>query len=120
MPFNLLLLPLIGGFVFLAHWRFTLYFAKRLDKERLLLYSSLAGALLLGVSFGISILVVSYPDRILFGYLLRLRNWWAYNTPPFGIFRHKYVCARLGNVSSLGFESCVAFVIALDKGEGGR
>jgi hypothetical protein len=82
VPFNLLLLPLIGGFVLLAHWNFTLYFAKRLDKERLLLYSSLAGAVLLGLSFGTSILIVSHPNWPLFSYLLDLRKWWAFHTPP--------------------------------------
>ena len=83
MPFNLLLLPLIGGFILLSHWNLTLYFAKRLDKERLLLYSSLVGAILLFLAFGISILVFSHPTWIGFSYLLELRKWWAYNTPPF-------------------------------------
>ncbi|WP_373514604.1 hypothetical protein [Persicitalea sp.] len=83
MPFNLLLLPLIGGFVLLSHWNFTLYFAKRLDKERLLLYSSLVGAILLGVSFATSIVIASSPDWTACYYLLKLRKWWAFNTPAF-------------------------------------
>jgi hypothetical protein len=83
VPFNLLLLPLIGGFVLLSHWNLTLYFAKRLDKERLLLYSSLTGAGLLGLSFAISIIIISNPTWPGFNYLLSLRHWWAYNTPYF-------------------------------------
>src|SRR5689334_4746517 len=67
----------------LSHWNLTLYFAKRLDKERLLLYSSFAGAILLGVSFGLSILVVSHPTWVGFSHLLELRKWWAYHTPAF-------------------------------------
>src|SRR5262249_44056838 len=67
-------------------WNLTLYFAKRLDKERLLLYSSFVGAFLLGLSFAVSILIVSHPTWIGFGYLLELRTWWAYHTPPFEYF----------------------------------
>jgi hypothetical protein len=99
VPFNLLLLPLIGGFVLLAHWNFTLYFAKRLDKERLLLYSSLAGAILLGLSFGTSILIASQPSLPLFGLLLKLRHWWAFHTPPFeysGIAAFAFALGVLG------------------------
>jgi len=83
VPFNLLLLPLIGGFILLSHWNLTLYFAKRLDKERLLLYSSLVGAILLGLSFGLSILIVSHPTWFGFRGVLAFREWWAYHTPPF-------------------------------------
>jgi hypothetical protein len=83
VPFNLLLLPLIGGFVLLAHWNFTVFFAKRLAKERLLLYSSLMGAILLGLSFASSIFITSHPDWTICYHLLRVRHWWAYNTPPF-------------------------------------
>ena len=59
----------------------TLYFAKRLDKERLLLYSSLVGAILLGLSFGLSILIASHPTW--FPAAFAFRTWWAYNTPSF-------------------------------------
>ena len=76
MPFNLLLLPLLGGFIFFSHWNRTAFFAKRQDKERLLLYSSLWGVLFLGLAFVLSILT-PYSD-----WLTNLRHWWAYNTPP--------------------------------------
>jgi hypothetical protein len=76
MPFNLLLLPLLGGFIFFSHWNRTAFFAKRQDSERLLLYSSLWGVLFLGISFLLSILL-PYTD-----WFTGLRHWWAFNTPP--------------------------------------
>jgi hypothetical protein len=50
MPFNLLLLPLLGGFVFISlcdRWK---YGSLRLDGYRLLLHASIAGVFLLGVA----------------------------------------------------------------------
>jgi hypothetical protein len=76
MPFNLLLLPLLGGFIFFSHWNRTAFFAKRQDKERLLLYSSLWGTLFLGLSFLFSILI---PFST---WLTEIRHWWAFHTPP--------------------------------------
>ena len=76
MPFNLLLLPLLGGFIFFSHWYRTAFFAKRQDKERLLLYSSLWGVVFLGFSFFLSILI-PYST-----WLTDIRQWWAFNTPP--------------------------------------
>lgn len=81
MPWNLLLLPLLGGFIFLSHWNRTAFFAKRQDKERLLFYSALWGALFLGLSFLLSIFLVPYNET-----LTRLRYWWANNTPPIKFF----------------------------------
>jgi hypothetical protein len=75
MPFNLLILPLLGGFILFSHWNRSKFFAKRQDKERLLLYSSLYGAILLGISFVASVLL---PFN---SWLLALRTWWAYHTP---------------------------------------
>jgi len=75
MPFNLLLLPLLGGFIFFSHWNRTAFFAKRQDRERLLFYSSLWGILFLGLSFLLSILA---PHL---NWLESLQQWWAYNTP---------------------------------------
>lgn len=75
MPFNLLLLPLLGGFLFFSHWNRTAFFAKRQEKERLLLYSSLWGVVFLAISFSLSILI-SYSHS-----LSSVRTWWAFNTP---------------------------------------
>ena len=76
MPFNLLLLLLLGGFIFFSHWNRTAFFAKRQDGQRLLLYSSLLGVLFLSLSFSLSILI---PYS---GVLISIRHWWAVNTPP--------------------------------------
>ena len=75
MPFNLLLLPLIGGFYFFSKWEKTAYFATRHDKERLIFYSSLYGFILLSISFGLSTLI-PYSQ-----FFTELRTWWAYHTP---------------------------------------
>jgi hypothetical protein len=50
MPYNVLLLPLLGGFVFINFWDRTRWHAQRAEKERLLFYAALAGFLLLGLS----------------------------------------------------------------------
>lgn len=47
MPFNLLLLPLLGGYMLLSQWYPTRYVLLRSQGYRLLLYSSAAGILLL-------------------------------------------------------------------------
>ncbi len=64
------------GHRYTSHWNRTAFFAKRQDKERLLLYSSLWGVFFLGLSFLLSILV-PYSD-----WLTNIREWWAFNTPP--------------------------------------
>ena len=92
MPFNLLLLPLLGGFLFFSHYYRTAYSAKRQDKERLLLYSSLWGLLFLAASLITSTLIPHFPT------LVELRRWWAYNTPPIqysGISSFAYILAML-------------------------
>jgi hypothetical protein len=50
MPFNQLLLPLLGGFLFISHWRRTKYHVLRIDGPRLLFYASCAGVLFLLLS----------------------------------------------------------------------
>lgn len=51
MPWNILLLPLLGGFIFVRYWNRTKYHAIRADKERLLLLAATAGLVSLAVSF---------------------------------------------------------------------
>src|SRR5215218_9788064 len=53
MPFNILLLPLIGGYFFIHGWNRTQYQSIRLDKERLLFHASLAGLFLLLLAFAL-------------------------------------------------------------------
>jgi hypothetical protein len=60
VPFNILLLPLLGGFVFVSLWNRTYWHTQRAEKERLLLYASCAGILFLGIA----ILIGSVPAII--------------------------------------------------------
>ena len=43
MPFNVLLLPLLGGYVFITYWNYTRFSARRYAGERLLINAALAG-----------------------------------------------------------------------------
>lgn len=47
MPFNLLLLPLIGGYFFISQFYVTAFYAARHTRERLIFISALAGTFLL-------------------------------------------------------------------------
>lgn len=51
MPFNVLLLPLLGGYVFISYWNRTRFSARRYSGERLLLHAALAGVFWLVVSY---------------------------------------------------------------------
>ncbi len=53
MPYNLLLLPLLGGFLFLRWWNPTRYHALRAEKERLLILAAIPGLVSLVLSFAI-------------------------------------------------------------------
>ena len=57
MPFNLLLLPLVGGYYLLITSRFTKYIHQRIDRQRLIFNSVLAGIVLIGLSIGFSKLI---------------------------------------------------------------
>lgn len=71
MPFNLLLLPLLGGFIFTRYWNKTRYEALRAENQRLLLLSSVWGLCFLVTAFVItSLLRAKYPA---------LAAWWNTN-----------------------------------------
>jgi hypothetical protein len=55
MPYNLLLLPLLGGFIFIWQWNVTRYHAARSQNERLLIYSAIAGLVFLIAAFFITV-----------------------------------------------------------------
>jgi hypothetical protein len=57
MPFNVLLLPLLGGYVFITYWNHTRFSARRYSGERLLIHAALAGVCLLVLSYTIVLLV---------------------------------------------------------------
>lgn len=47
MPFNVLLLPLLGGFALVTRWNYTRFKTKRYSGERLIFYAAIAGVFLL-------------------------------------------------------------------------
>lgn len=65
MPFNILLLPLLGGYVFITNWNHTRYYTKRYSGERLIFHAACAGVLFLAAAFLITILVgARWPDLV--------------------------------------------------------
>jgi hypothetical protein len=51
VPFNVLLLPLLGGYIFITYWNRTRFHVKRYSGERLIFHAALAGVFLLSVSY---------------------------------------------------------------------
>lgn len=76
MPYNLphLLLPLLGGFIFIRLWNRTRWYAARADKERLLIYASIAGLIFFCLAFAITIFPPLIPCS---PRLPCLPTWWA-------------------------------------------
>jgi hypothetical protein len=75
MPWNLLLLPLLGGFLFLHITHFFRFAAQRLDGYRLLLYSALSGT---GLVILARLLVILFaPTRV----GLEAARWWTTFAP---------------------------------------
>lgn len=58
MPFNVLLLPLLGGYVFISQWNRTRFDTRRYSGERLLLHAALAGVWFLLIAFVLTRLVI--------------------------------------------------------------
>ncbi len=62
MPFNILLLPLLGGYIFISNWNRTRFRALRLSGNKLILESAVAGVSFLVISFAITrIIAAAYP-----------------------------------------------------------
>lgn len=51
MPFNVLLLPLLGGFVLVTRWNYTRFITKRFSGERLVFLAAIAGVFLVILAF---------------------------------------------------------------------
>lgn len=51
MPFNVLLLPLLGGFILVTRWNHTRFTTKRYAGERLVFFAAIAGVFLAILSF---------------------------------------------------------------------
>lgn len=63
MPFNVLLLPLLGGYFFITHWLPTRFATKRYAGERLLFHAAAAGlAWLVAGFFGVTLLDSVVPS----------------------------------------------------------
>src|ERR1043166_5967936 len=81
MPYNLLLLPLLGGFLFLRWWNPTRYHALRADKERLLILAAIPGVISVVVAFVIvSGLAQLFPCAARSN-IPCCPAWWAVNVP---------------------------------------
>lgn len=78
MPYNVLLLPLLGGFLFVTFWDRTRWHAHRAEKDRLLIYAALAGLGFLGLAY----LIRSLPPFIACFDLCRLWVCWTPPCPP--------------------------------------
>jgi hypothetical protein len=50
MPFNVLLLPLLGGYIFISYWNRTKYSARRYSGERFIFHAAIVGVILLLIS----------------------------------------------------------------------
>jgi hypothetical protein len=64
MPFNVLLLPLLGGYIFITYWHRTRYSARRYTGERLLFHAALAGVVFLVISFWVTRVTAGLSKQI--------------------------------------------------------
>lgn len=64
MPFNLFLLPLIGGYFFISRFYITAFYAARHTRERLILNSALAGIFLLILARFLTLLLASHCPNL--------------------------------------------------------
>jgi hypothetical protein len=81
MPYNipLLLLPLLGGFVFIRNWYRTRWHTKRAEKDRLLFHASLAGLACLALAT----VIASIPPFIpCVSKWICLPTWWGWLKIP--------------------------------------
>lgn len=60
MPFNLLLLPLLGGYIFISHGNHTRFDARRYSGERLVFHSALAGVVFLVLGLGLALALAAW------------------------------------------------------------
>jgi hypothetical protein len=95
MPYNVLLLPLLGGYLFVSFWDRTRWHAHRAEKERLLIFAALAGLLFLGLAY----LLRSIPPFIpCVSFAPCLPTWWSKNVgfPQSGVATAAFLLAGLG------------------------
>src|SRR5215213_6955962 len=95
MPYNILLLPLLGGFLFINFWDRTRWHARRAEKDRLLIFAALAGLLCLNLSY----LIRSIPPFVpCVTFLPCAPEWWDRNIgfPHSGVATFACVLGALG------------------------
>ncbi len=97
MPFNLLLIPLLGGYIFVRFWNYTKIPMLRADKDRILIRASLAGFFSLIPAFLLSIYVPQLIPCSSDQYCLY--RWWAKNLP----FEYSGVSVIAFCISSTGW-----------------
>ncbi len=102
MPkFDLLLLPLIGGYIFLITFTVTKLYHQRIERQRLIFNSVIAGLFLSILGFCIDAILFQQ-----FGFLLKMRSYAAQLIPfehaginqSIGIFLLSYPLARFANL----------------------
>jgi len=96
MPFNMLLLPLLGGYIFVRFWNYTRIHVLRSDKDRLIIRASIAGLFALFASYALSLIGANLfpcqPNGIC------IATWWNL-TVPFeysGISLGAFILAAVG------------------------
>jgi hypothetical protein len=95
MPYNVLLLPLLGGFLFVSFWDRTRWHAHRAEKDRLLIFAALAGLLFLGLAY----LIRSIPPFLpCVQFLPCPPLWWDKNIgfPQSGVATFAFILGALG------------------------
>jgi len=75
LPLNLLLLPLLGGFVFVSRWNPSRFVMLRAEGYRFLFHSALAGLSLLFLSALLASALPSIPSRFLIGRICQFVDW---------------------------------------------
>jgi hypothetical protein len=105
MPYNVLLLPLLGGFLFITFWDRTRWHARRAEKDRLLIFAALAGLLFLGLAYLIRSIPPFLPCVSFCPYNLGLcvnlpcpPEWWDRNIgfPQSGVATFAFILGALG------------------------
>lgn len=79
MPFNLLLLPLLGGYIFVSNCNYTKFHLLRYDSNRLLIPATiLSGTLLLMLAAAsVAVLTIVFPESIV---------WWKRTSESTGLY----------------------------------
>lgn len=102
MPYNLFLLPLLGGFLFLRKWNLTKYHALRAEAERLLILASIVGLITLVIAFLVMRLSQYVP------YWPQVTAWWNHQVPfeYLGTSLFAFSLGALGHIPLNRLTSC--------------